>query len=35
MSQESSNDRETLWNLIKDIKFGMLTTRHVNGLMHS
>jgi general stress protein 26 len=35
MSQDSSNPRETLWDLIKDIKFAMLTTRHSNGLMHS
>ena len=26
---------ETLWNLIKDIKFGMLTHRHANGMLHS
>jgi general stress protein 26 len=35
MSQDSSNPRETLWDLIKDIKFGMLTTHHTNGFMHS
>ena len=28
-------DHETLWDLIKDIKFGMLTHRHSNGMMHS
>jgi len=27
--------RETLWDLIKDIKFGMLTTHHANGHLHS
>lgn len=31
----SSNDQQTLWTLIKDIKFGMLTHRHSNGMMHS
>ena len=30
-----SKDHETLWDLIKDIKFGMLTHRHSNGMMHS
>jgi general stress protein 26 len=27
--------RTQLWDLIKDIKFGMFTTRHVNGHLHS
>ena len=27
--------RETLWKLIKDIKFGMLTHRHANGMLHA
>ncbi|WP_284615450.1 pyridoxamine 5'-phosphate oxidase family protein [Aquabacterium humicola] len=27
--------RETLWNLIKDIRFGMFTTHHANGHLHS
>ena len=31
----ASQDHETLWTLIKDIKFGMLTHRHANGMMHS
>jgi len=31
----ASEDYETLWNLIKDIKFGMLTHRHSTGMMHS
>ena len=31
----ASEDHEKLWDLIKDIKFGMLTHRHANGLMHS
>ncbi|CAN5521319.1 pyridoxamine 5'-phosphate oxidase family protein [soil metagenome] len=34
MSQ-ATDTRETLWDLIKDIRFGMFTTRHTNGLMHS
>lgn len=33
--QESSNPSETLWELVKDIKFAMFTTRHATGLMHS
>ena len=31
----ASEDREKLWDLIKDIKFGMLTHRHSSGIMHS
>ena len=27
--------RTTLWNLIKDIKFAMFTSRHDNGHLHS
>ncbi len=27
--------REQLWDLIKDIKFGMFTSRHGNGHLHS
>jgi general stress protein 26 len=30
-----SHDREKLWNLIKNIRFAMLTTRHGNGHLHS
>lgn len=30
-----SGDREKLWDLIKDIKFAMFTTRHGNGHLHS
>jgi general stress protein 26 len=30
-----SPDREKLWELIKDIKFAMFTTRHANGHLHS
>lgn len=29
------SDQKTLWKLIKDIKFGMLTHRHTNGELHS
>jgi general stress protein 26 len=32
---DSQSDQKTLWELIKDIKFGMLTHRHGNGMMHS
>ena len=28
-------DEHTLWTLIKDIKFGMLTHRHTDGQLHS
>ena len=31
----TSSDKQTLWTLIKNIKFGMLTHRHSNGVMHS
>ena len=30
-----ATDHETLWDLIKDIKFGMLTHRHANGMLHA
>lgn len=30
-----SNDIAKLWELIKDMRFGMLTTRHENGHLHS
>ena len=33
MSQ--STEKQTLWTLIKDIKFGMLTHRHTDGELHS
>ena len=32
---DHSHDHEKLWNLIKDIKFAMFTTRHDNGHLHS
>ena len=34
MHNETS-DRQKLWELIKDIKFGMFTHRHANGRLHS
>jgi general stress protein 26 len=33
MSNKSTHD--TLWDLIKDIKFGMFVHRHPNGMMHA
>jgi general stress protein 26 len=30
-----TDNRSQLWSLIKDIKFGMFTTRHQNGHLHS
>lgn len=30
-----TTDEHTLWTLIKDIKFGMLTHRHADGHLHS
>ncbi|HET7792529.1 MAG TPA: pyridoxamine 5'-phosphate oxidase family protein [Rhizobacter sp.] len=38
MKREETNDtsaREQLWDLIKDIKFAMFTTRHGNGHLHA
>src|SRR5688500_5960097 len=35
MSNQDTSSRELLWNLIKDIKFAMFTTRHSNGHLHS
>jgi general stress protein 26 len=36
MSENDSADpRATLWELIKDIRFAMFTTRHGNGHLHS
>ncbi|WP_051243223.1 pyridoxamine 5'-phosphate oxidase family protein [Azohydromonas australica] len=34
-STPESNDIAKLWELIKDMRFGMLTTRHENGHLHS
>lgn len=34
MSAETS-DAQKLWSLIKDIRFGMFTHRHANGMLHS
>ncbi len=33
--QHESPAHETLWKLIKDIRFGMLTHRHSNGMLHA
>lgn len=35
ISTSASEDRKRLWDLIKDIKFGMLTHRHTDGQLHS
>jgi len=32
---DPTHDREKLWDLIKDIRFAMFTTRHANGHLHS
>ena len=32
---QDTHSRELLWNLIKDIKFAMFTTRHSNGHLHA
>lgn len=32
---DASEDHKKLWDLIKNIKFGMLTHRHSSGMMHS
>lgn len=31
----SKSDHDTLWELIKGIKFGMLTHRNANGMLHA
>ncbi|MBI2770124.1 MAG: pyridoxamine 5'-phosphate oxidase family protein [Burkholderiales bacterium] len=33
MSKDTT--QQTLWHMIKDIKFGMLTHRHANGMLHA
>ena len=35
MSDSHAADRDRLWDLVKDIKFAMFTTRHANGHLHS
>ena len=35
MNSNASTDQHTLWELIKDIRFGMLTHRDANGALHS
>jgi len=32
---DEADRRHKLWNLIKDTRFAMFTTRHVNGHLHS
>jgi len=32
---DAANARTQLWDLIKDIRFAMFTTRHANGHLHS
>lgn len=32
---DTTHEREHLWNLIRDIRFCMFTTRHANGHLHS
>lgn len=34
-STDTTHARETLWGLVKDIKFAMFTTHHANGHLHS
>lgn len=34
-SHDANADQDTLWKLIKDIRFGMLTHRHGNGMLHA
>jgi len=35
LASQQIPQREKLWSLIKDMKFGMFTTRHENGHLHS
>ncbi len=35
MSHEHTDSRAKLWDLIKDMRFAMFTTRHSNGHLHS
>lgn len=35
MNDLTHEARQKLWTLIKDMRFGMLTTRHANGHLHS
>lgn len=34
-STSAAENQETFWSLIKDIKFGMFTHRHEDGMLHS
>ena len=31
----AKSDHDTLWELIRDIKYGMLTHRHASGMLHA
>jgi general stress protein 26 len=35
MTTDNTDERARLWDLIKDIRFAMFTTRHSNGHLHS
>ena len=35
MSDKDTSTQHKLWDLIKDIKFGMLAHRHANGMLHA
>jgi general stress protein 26 len=35
MTSSSSDTQHTLWDLIKDTRFGMFTHRHGDGMLHS
>ena len=35
MSHTNEQPRDKLWHMLKDIRFGMFTTRHENGHLHS
>lgn len=35
MSHDKKSDHETLWELIKDTRFGMLAHRHADGKLHA
>ena len=35
VTQSNEQSRVALWTMVKDIRFGMLTTMHANGHLHS
>ena len=35
LNESGENQRETLWRLVKDIRFAMFTTTHASGHLHS